>query len=239
MLLWDRRRLTISTLQNYATIIKEKCGVSNIWGFVDGTIRPMCRPSTIDQREWYTSYKKIHGFKFQAISTPDGLISSLAGPTTAVDGDWAMWHESDIELFLREVFDGIEDDTEPLIFGDPAYKGAYGVTSAYVRQPRRPLTANEHEFNRTMLAVRITIEQLFGRTLNLWASNRHKYSQKIGHSPVAAHYLVAVLLTNIHTCIGNSDNQVSDYFNCKPPTLVEYLGSVSESDGDVLAENLN
>jgi len=59
----------------------------SIWGFVDGTIRPICRLSTIDQRFWYTGYKKLFGFKFQAISTPDGLITSLAGPTTAADKD--------------------------------------------------------------------------------------------------------------------------------------------------------
>jgi hypothetical protein len=88
-----------------------------------------------------------------------------------------------------------------------------------------------------MSSVRVSIEHLFGRTLNLWASNGHKYSQKIGNSPVAAHYLVAVLLMNIHTCIRDSDNQVANYFDCKPPTLVEYLG-VSQRDGDVLVENV-
>jgi hypothetical protein len=149
-----------------------------------------------------------------------------------------MWHESEIELVLHEVFDGMDPDTEPLIFGDPAYKGAYGVIGAFVRQPRRPLTDQEHCFNTTMSSVRITIEQLFGRTLNLWALNGHKYSQKIGNSPVAAHYLVAVLLTNIMTCISDRDNQVANYFNCKPPTLVEYLGSVSQKDGDVPIEDI-
>ena len=89
-----------------------------------------------------------------------------------------------------------------------------------------------------MSAVRITIEQLFGRTLNLWASNGHKYSQKIGHSPVAAHYLVVVLLTNIHTCIGGGDDQVAKHFGCKPPTLAEYLGGVSNQDGDVIVEDI-
>ena len=57
--------------------------------------------------------KKFHGFKFQAISTPDGLITFLAGLTTAADGDWAMRHESEIELVLHEVFDGMDPDTEP------------------------------------------------------------------------------------------------------------------------------
>lgn len=54
---------------------------------------------------------------------------SLTGHIIAVDGDWAMWCESDVELVLHEVFDGMDPNTESLIFSDPAYKGAYGVTS--------------------------------------------------------------------------------------------------------------
>jgi hypothetical protein len=55
---------------------------------------------------------------------------------------------------------------------------------------------------------------------------------------VARYYLIVVLLTNIHTCIGNSDNQVANYFNCEPPTLHEYLGGVLEQDGDVPIEDI-
>jgi hypothetical protein len=51
--------------------------------------------------------------------------------------------------------------------------------------------------------------------------------------------MVAVLLTNIKTCIDTEDNQVSRYFDCKPPTLVEYLGSVSRKDGDVPEQNID
>jgi hypothetical protein len=87
-----------------------------------------------------------------------------------------------------------------------------------------------------MSTVCITIKQLFRRTLNLWARNRHKYSQKIGHSLVAAYYLVAILLTNMQLCI--SSNQVAEYFNYKPLTLVEYLGYVLEQDGDVPTKNI-
>jgi hypothetical protein len=113
----------------------------------------MCRPSTVDQRFWYTGYKKLFGFKFQAISTLDGLITSLAGPTTAADGDWALWHKLELEIILRDLFSNVEEDTKPLLFGDLAYKGAYGIIGAYVRQLRRPLTNTQHAFNRSMLSI--------------------------------------------------------------------------------------
>jgi hypothetical protein len=87
LLYWDYQRLTVKTIQQYATAIEEHCGYPDIWGFIDSTIRQICCLSTVDQKYWYTSYKKFHGFKFQAISTPNGLITSLAGPTTAANRD--------------------------------------------------------------------------------------------------------------------------------------------------------
>jgi hypothetical protein len=42
MLYWDHQRLTRSTIQRYAACIYQHCQVPNIWGFIDGTIRPMC-----------------------------------------------------------------------------------------------------------------------------------------------------------------------------------------------------
>ncbi|KAG0132542.1 hypothetical protein HOY82DRAFT_469202, partial [Tuber indicum] len=78
-LLWDKRRLTLSTLQRYAKAIENSSSLCGIWGFVDGTMRPFCRPGD-DQRSFYSGYKKAHAFKFQSIVTPDRLLSTLAGP---------------------------------------------------------------------------------------------------------------------------------------------------------------
>jgi len=86
---------------------------------------------------------------------------------SAIDGDWAIWHESEVELILREVFNSIPEDEEPLIFGDPAYKGAYSVIRPYIQQPRRPLTAREREFNYNTSTICILIEHLFSYILNL------------------------------------------------------------------------
>jgi hypothetical protein len=49
---------------------------------------------------------------------------------------------------------------------------------------------------------------------------------------------VVVLLTNIMTCISDRDNQVVSYFNCKPPTLLKYLGNVSQRDSEVPIEDI-
>ena len=50
--------------------------------------------------------------------------------------------------------------------------------------------------------------------------------------------MIAVFLTNIRTYLGDNSNQVFSYFNCRPPTLREYLGSVSRVDGDIIEEDI-
>jgi DDE superfamily endonuclease len=70
----------------YARLINEKSGVHGIdvWGFIDGTLRKMCRPSHF-QKLLYSGHKHCHRIKFQSVTTPDGLIALLFGP---VNGNW-------------------------------------------------------------------------------------------------------------------------------------------------------
>lgn len=76
-LYWDRQRLTPERLQSYCDAIDTPG--RRIYGFIDGTHRAICRPSTMDQKFFYSGYKKVHSVKFQAIMAPDGLIIHLAG----------------------------------------------------------------------------------------------------------------------------------------------------------------
>ncbi|KAH8776211.1 hypothetical protein BGZ57DRAFT_892236 [Hyaloscypha finlandica] len=135
-----------------------------------------------------------------------------------------MWHDSNIEQELRSIF-GEGRDAPFYIYGDPAYSGAYGVLGAYTRVGGRTLLRDEKVFNIIIAQVRITIEQLFGNVLVIWGFSGHKYQQKAGQSPVAAYYLVSILLMNLMTCV-RRENKVSQYFDLQPPTLDEYLHGV-------------
>ena len=53
--------------------------MDTVWGFIDGTIRPCSTPKR-DQRIIYNSRKRLHGLKFQSISTPSGMVANLYGP---------------------------------------------------------------------------------------------------------------------------------------------------------------
>jgi hypothetical protein len=76
-LYWDHERLNSEKLAEYCMAINTPG--NRIYGFIDGTHRSICRPGTIDQKIFYSGYKKVHSIKFQAIIAPDGLIIHLAG----------------------------------------------------------------------------------------------------------------------------------------------------------------
>ena len=75
-----------------------------IWGFIDGTFKAILRPKDDKkQRAFYSGYKKAHGFKIQAICTPDGLIPVLDGPYEGRINDYSMLSLSDIEARCEAV----------------------------------------------------------------------------------------------------------------------------------------
>ena len=75
LLQWDHvSTLSPVMLQTYAdTLVMFGAPCKNIIGFIDCTIRKTCQPKVFQGTD-YTGYKKHHGFKFQAMALPNGLI---------------------------------------------------------------------------------------------------------------------------------------------------------------------
>ena len=82
--------------------IEHKGGVKCVWGFIDGTMRSICCPDK-GQEVYYSGYKKCHAVKYQALSTPDGLITHLAEPYTGRESDWTAYQSSGLVEKLREL----------------------------------------------------------------------------------------------------------------------------------------
>jgi hypothetical protein len=76
-----------------------------------------------------------------------------------------------------------------------------------------------------MSRCRIHVENCFGKISNLWQSHQMPSRLQSLNSPVAAYYIVAVLLTNIFTCIRGNET----IFGLKPPSLHDYLHPQGES----------
>ena len=77
---WSANVLNPYLLEVYANAIHRKgAPLTNCFGFVDGTVRPISRPVK-NQRCVYNGHKRIHSLKFQSVALPNGLIGHMYGP---------------------------------------------------------------------------------------------------------------------------------------------------------------
>ncbi|XP_015772316.1 PREDICTED: uncharacterized protein LOC107350588 [Acropora digitifera] len=77
-------------LQAFADAIHQKgAALNNCWGFIDGTVRPLCRPGE-NQRVLYNGHKRVDGIKFQSVVAPNGMIANLYGPVEGKRHDAGM-----------------------------------------------------------------------------------------------------------------------------------------------------
>lgn len=201
-------------LEDFAAAVSAQgAPLQSVWGFIDGTVRPICRPKE-NQEVCYNGHKRLHSLKYQSIACPNGLIANMFGPVEGRRHDSGLLRMSQITEQLSNIR---INDTVGCIYGDPAYP-----LREYLQVPiRRPGTAAERNFNSKMSQSRICVEWVFGKILNNFAFLDYKKNQKLCKQAVGKMYLVAALLTNCHTCLYGS--QTSDFFDCRPPTLEEYL----------------
>ena len=64
---WNDTILNPPALEEYAHAISNRGSpLKNCFGFIDGTMRPICRPGE-SQRVFYNGHKRIHSLKFQSL----------------------------------------------------------------------------------------------------------------------------------------------------------------------------
>lgn len=77
---WNHTVLSPANLEVYANAISAKgAPLTNCFGFIDGTVRPISRPGQ-NQRVVYNGLKRVHALKFQSVALPNALIGNLYGP---------------------------------------------------------------------------------------------------------------------------------------------------------------
>ena len=228
---WSQH-LTFQRLQTYAQTIGDFQGIEGgfVCGFVDGTFKPFCRPEE-DQRLFYSGYKHLHGMKYQVVSFPDGL-AMVDGPYEGTMNDLTMARTSSVEDEMARIHIGIDDEQRLFLYGDSAYMTLNWVFGPYLGAA---LTEGQREFNRELSSIRISVEQIIGRTQSLWSGTAFKIGLKSGLMPVAAFFEVSALLTNCHTCLHG--NLISSRFSLAPPSLQEYLARPEEQNDEDNKEN--
>ena len=89
----------------YACAIKNKCeALDNCTGFIDGTVIAVARSSRGEvQKVAYNGHKRKHALKYQAITSPDGLVLHAAGPIEGRKHDWTLYCRSGVDESLPGV----------------------------------------------------------------------------------------------------------------------------------------
>ena len=209
--------LSPANLVTFADAVYRKgAALENCWGFVDGTVPPVCRPG-VHQRVLYNGHKRVHSIKFQSVVAANGLIVNLYGPVEGRQHDGGMLAMSGL-LPMLEVH-SISPNGQPLcIYGDPAYP-----LRVHLQGPFKgaALTPQQEAFNLSMSKVRISVEWVFGDIVEYFAFLDFKKDLKVGLSAIGKMYTVCALLRNAHSCIYGSST--STFFGIDTPSVECYF----------------
>ena len=209
---------------DFAAAIKDSdAPAPNCIGFVDGTFRATCRPNLSEkQKAIYNGYYGAHGFKFQSVVGPNGLIIDFFSACTGKESDSGMLRKSlllDRLRFLAQAMNQIY-----YVYGDPAYP-----LSAYcLRGYKGSCSPTEKWFTSKMNKVRICVENGFQLIVRDWKYVDWEANLQPLKGPVAIVYCCAALFTNIKTCVTAEEhdgygNYIAEKFNISPPSLHNYL----------------
>ncbi|XP_028410552.1 uncharacterized protein LOC114533250 [Dendronephthya gigantea] len=214
---WNENLMNPENLQIYAdTVYRKGAALSNCFGFVDGTVRPICRPIAL-QRFVYNGHKRTHAIKFQSVTLPNGIIANMFGPVEGKKHDAGMLADSGLLNDLEN--HAFSADGEPMcIYGDPAYP-----LRVHLQAPFRGavMTPAMEEFNRSMSTVRVSVEWAFGEVVRSFKCLDFKSNLKLGLSCVGKMYLVSAIIQNALSCLYG--NITSTFFDLNPPTIQEYF----------------
>jgi len=217
---WNQPFLSQISLEQYAqAVARNDVPLQNCFGFVDGTVRPICRPGE-NQQAVYNGHKRVHALKYQAIAVPNGLIANLYGPIEGNRHDAAMLRESGLLNDLqRFAFD--RAGNAMCIYGDPAYPLSPHLMCPYRVWEVPVITAEMQAFNQAMSSVRVSVEWLFKDVSEYFKFIDFKKNMKLQLSAVGKQYIVSALLRNTLTCFYG--NLTSQTFQMEPPLPDYYL----------------
>lgn len=203
----------------FAEAVRRKgAPMPGIVGFLDGTFRHFCRPSVdgyngIAQQMQYSGHKHEHGYNYQGVVTPDGIIVEMNGPYEGRTNDKRMVQESQILDRIARWFPGY------YLFGDRGYD--HGNPALQTPFNGAVITPAQVAYNRTMSNIRLPVEWAFGKVSQLWGFIDYDKNLKLYQQQVAKFYLNAVLLTNCHSCLYGCETSL--YFGVPTPDLEDYL----------------
>ena len=211
--------LSLCDLQRFSAAIEAKSGIGGrfIFGFVDGTVRPMPKPSHL-QSAVYNGKDRRHALKYQSVVTPDGMLHQLAGPWPGARHDMHMLRNSALLPYVNGL-PRAADGTQYSVYADCGYAERDGIVTPYFDGA---VNVVHEAWNQAMASSRIAVEWGFGDIVLAWSHlDMTRSHQLLSNRKIGQVYLVAGLMTNFLNCF--KPNRGSQYFNVEPPTFEVYL----------------
>lgn len=221
-------------------------GAFNCAGFVDCKVYPVSIPHSgpaapepgSPRRPWWWEFQRalydghhhIHAVKILTFMLPNGLYATVWGPASARRDDTRLVHWSRIDDLLfqmqQQYFGALY-----IFFGDVKFRVSRwhcirGRHSRFLLGPWN--NPREEAEDKVMNRARESIEHSYADAENHSKLMQRRDLLKLGNDPIAMLQLLRVchLLYNIRVCaIGNVVSS-PNVFNCKPPTIREYLNKV-------------
>ena len=195
--------------------------LNNLFGFIDGTARYICRPWRNNNAQFpmYNGYFHAHCMIFLGVSFPDGMVV-LEPPFPGYFTDVMAWRDCHVRHQLDILAEDRADNNLPnlKLYGDKIFTTCALITAAFSLR-FGPLTPWMTTMNRMMSPIRVSIEWCYGKII---ARHKHAdYRQKIQESAVAKQYYLAALFANAHTCLYGC--QSTTFFSMAPPTVQQYF----------------
>ena len=209
--------LSPANLEAFANSIHQSgAALDNCWGFVNRTVRPVCRPGR-NERVLYNGHKKVHSLKFQSVAAPNGPDAILFGLVEFKRHDNGMLADSGLLNQLQQYSFSTAGNVL-CIYGDPAYPLRPHLQSPF---KGAHLTSLQNDWNKSMSAASLSVEWIFGDIINYFKFLGFKKNLKVQFSAVGKMYLVRALLKNARSCLYGSST--SQYFNILPPNINKYF----------------
>jgi len=204
---------------NRALGIEEESEYIDVFGFIDGTARRICRAGGADivQQSVYDGHHHYHGWDYEAVSAPDGLIIRLFGPVAARHNDMWMVDNGKIQEMIADNFVNEETGMAYFVYGDQGY-----LPSPFLMAGTRLPNTKQRHVNFAWSRQRVAVEWSFGEIVGLWQTLNCFVFQQPQQRMIAAWYLVSALLTNCFACMYQT-SKAAIHFGVAPPTIEEYL----------------
>jgi len=165
----------------------------NVFGFIDGTARRTNRSWGLSalQKALYDGHHCYHGFDYEGVLSPDGLIIRLFGPVSARHNDMGMVVIGRVKMVIENEFKDEKTGEPYFVYGDQGY-----MISSFLLSGRNIPGKVQERVNGAWSKERVAVEWAFGRVVGLWQTLNCFLFQQPQRRMVAAWYLVSVFLSN-------------------------------------------